>query len=162
MIQDRKIFSKKNIKINILITVFLSIVVPIVLGQLLNTYFKITFISIPIHSAIETLGGAITIIISMIFYMKYRSLSVVTHFNWVTTALLAMGIIDIFHASVMPGELFVWLHSIAEFFGGIFFISVWFKEKQVSKRTYNTIPVIFILFPIVVSLLSIEPSEQAS
>ena len=66
-----------------------------------------------------------------------------------------MGIVDIFHASVMPGEMFVWLHSIAVFFGGIFFMSVWLKETHVSKKIYGLIPIIFIVFPIIFSVLSI-------
>ena len=144
---------------NIFITIFLSIVMPIVIGKLLNSYIDITFISIPLHSVLEALGGGIAIVISMMFYMKYRNKSVLTHFNWTTTALLAMGIIDIFHASVMPGKMFVWLHSIAVFFGGIFFISVWFKEKKVSKTIYNILPFSFVLFPIMVSVLSIIYSE---
>ena len=116
--------TKDNRLINILIIIVLTVLMPVLVGKFLNSFFNITFISIPIHSALEVAGGVIAIVISMIFYMKYRKSSVLTHFNWATTALLAMGIIDIFHASVMPGKMFVWLHSIAVFFGGIFFISV--------------------------------------
>lgn len=107
------------------------------------------------HSVLEASGGIIAIVISLIFYIKYRNASIITHFNWSTTALLAMGIIDIFHASVMPGELFVWLHSIAVFFGGIFFVSVWCKDRYVSKLTYNSIPILFIIFSITISIISI-------
>lgn len=147
--------TKDNRLINILIIIVLTVLMPVLVGKFLNSFFNITFISIPIHSALEVAGGVIAIVISMIFYMKYRKSSVLTHFNWATTALLAMGIIDIFHASVMPGKMFVWLHSIAVFFGGIFFISVWLKEREVSKKIYNFIPIIFVLFPILISSISI-------
>ena len=41
---------------------------------------------------------------------------------WVACGLVAMGILDAFHAFVAPGEVFVWLHSTAVFFGGLFFL----------------------------------------
>lgn len=151
--------NKESIKSNIFLAILLAIVMPIIIGQLLNKFVPITFISIPIHSSIESAGGIIAIVISMIFYMKYRNTSFLTHFNWATTALLAMGIMDIFHASVAPGKMFVWLHSIAVFFGGLLFISVWFKERAISKKLYTIIPILFIIFPIVVSSLSIIFSE---
>ena len=133
---------------------------PILLGQYLNSNFPVKFISVPIHSVLETSGGIIAIFISMIFYLKYSKNHTMTHFNWSTTALLAMGIIDIFHAAVMPGKMFVWLHSTAVFFGGIFFMSVWIREKAVSKIVYKYIPIFFIVFPIVFSLFSIVFEEM--
>ncbi|QOY50980.1 diguanylate cyclase [Candidatus Sulfurimonas baltica] len=147
--------SKENIKTNILLTILLTIAMPIILGKFLHSYFHMVIISIPLHSAIEASGGVIAIVIAMIFYIKYSKNLVITHFNYSTIALLAMGIIDIFHASVMPGKMFVWLHSTAVFFGGIFFMSVWLKEIHVSKKVYSLIPIIFIIFPILFSLLSI-------
>lgn len=145
----------KKIKTNIVLAIVVSVVMPILIGQLLNACIVMKFVSIPIHSMIETTGGIIAIVISMIFYMKYRKSSFLSHFNWATTALLAMGIIDIFHASVSPGKMFVWLHSTAVFFGGLFFMSVWFKQREVSKKLYNLIPILFIIFPILFSSLSI-------
>jgi len=150
---------KEKMKTNIALTIALTIIMPIVLGKFLNSYFPVTFKSIPLHSAIEVSGGVIAIVISMIFYVKYSNKIVLTHFNYATTALLAMGIIDIFHASVMPGKMFVWLHSTAVFFGGIFFMSVWLKEINVTKKVYTSIPIIFIAFSVVFSSFSIYFSD---
>ena len=136
-------------------TIVLTLLMPVVVGRLLNTYVPLTFTGIPLHSVLETTGGIIAINISALIYMKHRTKAVMTHYNWSSTALLAMGIIDIFHASVMPGELFVWLHSIAVFFGGLFFLSVWFKEHRIANRVYRLIPAAVILFSLGVSLLSI-------
>jgi len=150
---------KEKMKTNIALTIALTIIMPIVLGKFLNSYFPVTFKSIPLHSAIEVSGGVVAIVISMIFYVKYSNKIVLTHFNYATTALLAMGIIDIFHASVMPGKMFVWLHSTAVFFGGIFFMSVWLKEINVTKKVYTSIPIIFIAFSVVFSSFSIYFSD---
>lgn len=145
----------KTVRTNIFLVIIFSVILPIVFGKLLNTYLPFTFKSIPIHSVLEASGGIIAIVISLIFYIKYRNASIITHFNWSTTALLAMGIIDIFHASVMPGELFVWLHSISVFFGGIFFVSVWFKDRHVPRLIYSFIPVLFVIFSLTISITSI-------
>ncbi|WP_373073198.1 diguanylate cyclase domain-containing protein [Sulfurimonas sp.] len=147
-------FSFSKIK-NIVLVIIITLITPIILGTVLNSIVSERFISIPLHSVIETSGGIIAIVISMIFYVKSSKEHILNHFNFSTTALLAMGIIDIFHASVMPGKMFVWLHSTAVFFGGLFFISVWLKNVQVSRKVYISIPVLFIVFPIIFSLLSI-------
>lgn len=76
-----KMTSKKNVRVNIFATVLLAVVMPIVIGQLLSKFVPITFVSTSIHSAIEAMGGLIAIVISMIFYMKYRNLSIITHFK---------------------------------------------------------------------------------
>ena len=137
-----------------------TIILPIVAGKLLTTLYSGQFVSIPLHSVVETTGGVISIVISMIFYIKYEKARFLTHFNWSTGALLAMGIIDIFHASVLPGNLFVWLHSTAVFFGGILFVTVWLPEHQVSERFYRAMPIFFTGFSILFGTFSVlmEPS----
>ncbi|WP_304546371.1 GGDEF domain-containing protein [Sulfurimonas microaerophilic] len=148
-----------NLKRNIFITVVTTIALPIVVGYLLNRYFPINFVNIPLHSALEVAGGTIAIIISLIIFLKYESKHVFNHYNYTTIALLSMGIIDIFHGIMMPGKLFVWLHSSAVFFGGMFFMLVWMKQKKTSKQTYKLVPVSVIVFAILFSLFSIIYSE---
>jgi diguanylate cyclase (GGDEF)-like protein/PAS domain S-box-containing protein len=147
---------KESVVANLLLTIALTVVMPAALGHLLTSRMAITFVSIPLHSVLETTGGIIAIVISMIFYLKYSKILVLTHFNWSTTSLLAMGIIDIFHASVMPGKMFVWLHSTAVLFGGIFFISVWLPHRRVSSRIYRSIPLLFIGFSLLFAFVSLE------
>ena len=145
-----------KIKINISITIFLTIILPIIAGSFLNSNFPIEFISIPLHSALEVAGGVIAIVISIIFYIKYSKTYLLTHFTYTTIALLSMGIVDIFHGIVMPGKLFVWLHSSAVFFGGIFFMTVWLKQQNVSKKIYKAIPIFTIIFALIFSIVSIS------
>jgi diguanylate cyclase (GGDEF)-like protein/PAS domain S-box-containing protein len=128
---------------------------PIVVGQWLSTQFSGQFIDLPLHSVLETVGGTTAIIIAIIFYIKFQYKKLLSHFNWSGGALLVMGILDIFHAAMLPGELFVWLHSVAVFFGGIFFTLVWLPTKRVSQQTYQLLPTLFITFAIVFALGSI-------
>lgn len=139
---------REKVKTGILLIVFLTIAFPVIAGSLLNGYTSFKYVNIPLHSGVEVAGGVIAIVISMIFYIKYSKDYHLTHFNWSTTALLAMGIMDIFHGIVMPGELFVWLHSCAVLFGGILFMTVWLKDRYVSKNFYKLIPVSIIVFSV--------------
>ncbi len=140
-----------------------AVAMPILLGVALESAEPLRFVSIPLHSVMEATGGIIALVISVIFYLKYLRMLVLTHFNWSTGALLAMGIIDIFHASVMPGNLFVWLHSTAVFFGGLFFVSVWIPERRVRSGTYRAVPLLFIGFSLLFGGASIlfEPQLPA-
>jgi diguanylate cyclase (GGDEF)-like protein/PAS domain S-box-containing protein len=140
-----------GIKRNIVFTIALTLLFPILVGNYVNTLFPGKWVNIPLHSALEVSGGIIAIIISIIFYLKFKSTLRLTHFNYSSIALLSMGIVDIFHGSVMPGELFVWLHSTAVFFGGLLFMTIWFKEQQVSKRSYIAIPLFSALFALLFS-----------
>jgi len=146
---------EKNFKSSLVLMILTTLVTPIILGNLLNSIFVEKYINIPLHSGLEVAGGVIAIVISMLFYIKYLRDTTLTHFNYTTIALLSMGIIDIFHGIVMPGKLFVWLHSTAVFFGGLFFITVWLKDIKVSKKTYKIIPLSIIVFAIIFSLVSI-------
>lgn len=152
--------TSNNGKINIFIILVLTIILPIILGSLLKIYFPTNYISIPLHSGLEVAGGVMAIVISMIFYIKYLTKHILTHFNYTTIALLTMGIIDIFHGIVMPGKLFVWLHSSAVFFGGILFVTIWLEHKSVSLKTYRLIPIVTVIMAILFSIISCVFSDM--
>ena len=147
--------SKDRIRTNIILTIIATVIFPIVCSYLLSHIYPTKFINIPLHSGLEVSGGVVAIVISMIFYLKHLKELTLTHFNYSSIAILSMGIIDIFHGLVMPGEMFVWLHSTALFFGGMFFISIWLKQRQVSKYVYKLVPAITISFSVIFSLFSI-------
>ena len=151
---------KQKIYIDLFVVIAVCIVMPIVLGELFTQEFPGKWVNIPFHSAIEAIGGTIALVMSMIFFIKYKKSVQMTHFNYSGIALLTMGIFDIFHAFVMPGNLFVWLHSLAVFFGGIFFMSVWLQEREVTTRTYKQIPLYFASFALLVSLFSVFNPES--
>ena len=146
---------KNTIKINIILTIILTVIFPIVAGILINSIYPDKIVNILLHSGLEVSGGVIAIVISMIFFIKYSRKLTLTHFNYTSLALLTMGIIDIAHGMVSPGNMFVWLHSTAVFFGGLFFLSVWIKEKKVSLKTYQFLPLTAISFAVAFSIVSI-------
>ncbi len=147
--------SKKIIKTNIVLTVILTVIFPIVAGLFINSIYPDKIVNILLHSGLEVSGGVIAIIISMMFFIKYSRNLTLTHFNYTSLALLTMGIIDIAHGMVSPGKMFVWLHSTAVFFGGIFFISVWLKDTKVTLNTYKLLPIVAIFFAVIFSIVSV-------
>ena len=72
------------------------------------------------YSAVGILGSFASLLLAVFLFARYRSK---THILYVSAGLLAMGIIDGFHAVSTPGSTeFVWLHSIAGIIGGTFFV----------------------------------------
>ncbi len=137
----------------------LTLVLPIALGFVMNHFSGWKFVSIPLHSTMESVGATIAFILSAIVFMLYHGQKIFNHFHRAALALISMGIFDLFHAVVYPGELFVWLHSLAIFFGGVLFAFVWLPDARVSERTYAVFPVAVAAVSTAVALLSMfEPS----
>lgn len=86
---------------------------------------------IPLHSFIETAGASVALITAaiLLFFADDEKLSKIP--LSIAAGLLAMGILDSFHAAVHLGNQFVWLHSVATFAGGLLFLGV-FLERPLS------------------------------
>ncbi len=120
-----------------------SIISPFLLGLLFVGGFEgKIFTSIPLHSVVECLGGTIALIIAAILFYE-NNLKQSYKYIFVVAALISMGITDIFHAIVPPGNLFVWFHSIAQFLGGLFFAMIMVvRIEDLPKQKFFIISVI--------------------
>jgi diguanylate cyclase (GGDEF)-like protein/PAS domain S-box-containing protein len=136
----------------------LTILFPVLAGFLVNKFFSYKIVNIPLHSALEVSGGVIATVISFIFYVKYATSKKINYFNYMTFSMLVMGIVDIFHGIMMPGELFVWLHSTAVFLGGVLSVGVWLRESEISPGRYKQILIGMFSFAVFFSILSIKYS----
>ena len=145
------------IKKDLLISYMLAttLVIPLLIGLFFQNFPSWKFESIPLHSAMESSGAVIAFILSSIIFILYRNNLAFNHFNRASFALIAMGVFDLFHAMFYPGELFVWLHSLAIFFGGILFSFVWINDTKVSKRLYYALPFMIFALSVMISTLSI-------
>ncbi|MFG0297415.1 MAG: hypothetical protein ACF8PG_16020, partial [Maioricimonas sp. JB045] len=99
--------------------VALSLVLPVA-GNLVAAHLvpHIPFVQLPIHSLLESSGGLMAIMIAGILVAERGRSVGREHYSWMAGALVGMGVLDLFHAAVMPGARFVWLHSVATFVGG--------------------------------------------
>ena len=146
-------------KISLILFMFMiSMAVPLFGGYTLSL-FEIKLISVPVHSLLETAGAMMAFTLSILIIVTGAKKRFFSHFHYTSLALISMGIFDIFHAAVLPGELFVWLHSLAVFFGGLLFLSVWFEEKTVSKKFYYVAPLSIVFISLFISVVSIIYEE---
>jgi PAS domain-containing protein len=128
----------------------------LLLGTLvIPNYSHQQYINIPLHTFLETAGAIASFVIGTIIFLQYEKNRTFNSFHYLTVALIVMGVFDGFHAMVKPGELFVWLHSLAVFSGGLFSIKVWMRPKEVSLTKYRAIPIIMVHIALAVSILSI-------
>ena len=144
---------KKEFLIYVMIAI--TLVVPLTVGLYLQSFALWRFVSLPLHSTMESIGGIIAFILSVIIFMMYQKTLKFNQFHRASFALLSMGVFDIFHAIVYPGELFVWLHSLAIFFGGLLFSFVWVPDTKVSRKVYLYLPTGVVLLSVLISVVSI-------
>ncbi len=94
------------------------------------------------------------VLFGLIFVM-YQAKEELNSYHYSSFALLSMGVFDSFHAVVFPGDLFVWLHSLAVFFGGSFFALVWLEKSNISRKNYLLFPLVIFMISLMVSLVSL-------
>lgn len=117
-----------------------TLVIPVIVGAFLATYFSDWhFENHPLHALAEGLGAFIAISIAALIFALRNSKAIAPEFIWVSGALLSMGIFDGLHAALHVGELFVWLHSLATFAGGVIFMMIWSGYVPKSEAEYTTI-----------------------
>jgi hypothetical protein len=98
------------------------------------------WVQLPFHSAIETLGLFAGLTLALMLLLQKKQTSETAHYSCVASALIAMGILDGFHSSVSPGNLFVWLHSTAILAGGLFFAMLWTSGHTTPAKETGILP----------------------
>lgn len=97
------------------------------------------------HSSIEMSGSFIALLVAT-FLVIFERANRGTHFNMqIAAALIAMGLLDGFHAIVHEGNTFVWLHSVATFAGGILFVTILFPKHWKFLRSVKWPLIILII-----------------
>ncbi len=107
------------------------------------------FSHLPIHSLVESLGGLMAVAIAAMLIAERTRRDDAVHFVWMASALIGMGVLDLYHAAVLPGNSFVWLHSTATFVGGFFFALVWLPSRTMSVRFASGLPWVVLVVAVV-------------
>ena len=118
-----------------LLCVFLTVTLVI------NSLSKSTWVSIPLHSAIETAGAFAALALAALLSFLHAS---DTPSYRISTAmgLSAMGMLDLLHAAIAPGDAFIWLHGLAMAFGGLLFMGVYLEGLRFGSRTRFALPIL--------------------
>jgi len=122
-VQENKHFNIAN-TLWFIIAASMSVhIIVLLLGQTLLADWR--WVGLMVHTAAEISGTIIAFFVAM-FLLRYERFGRGTHYNIrIAAALIAMGIFDGVHAVVAVGNLFVWLHSLAIFSGGLLFITIY-------------------------------------
>ncbi|WP_100913139.1 ATP-binding protein [Pseudoalteromonas spongiae] len=146
----------KTIVITILLSAFIHL---LTFALAKTTLSQWRWQHIPFHSAVEVIGGVIALLVCFLLINLEQSKRG-TSFNLVIAAAIgAMGVFDIAHALVKPGNLFVWLHSLATFFGGLLFALVLLKPKFTNAISTRFVFVVLLL-SLIISAVSITFPQQ--
>lgn len=119
----------------------LSLGLPLLGGLIAERFFSgDPFPNIPVHSLMEAAGGLIAVAIAGMLIAERPRKPDRGHYVWMASALVGMGVLDLFHAGVEEGNRFVWLHSTATFVGGVLFAGVWLPERLAQGKTATWLP----------------------
>lgn len=110
---------------------------------------------IPCHSSVEAFGGFAAMTLGFIILILQKNKKSVSQGVWVSCGLLCMGVVDVFHASVQPGTLFVWLRSVSSLAGGFFFMLAWLQGSSDASRTSKGLPLGVFAGAIIFGILSV-------
>ena len=111
------------------------------IGVLVNLFLTtVSWEAVPFHSTIEALGALAALAMAAFLLMMRRGRNDLARYVWVSAGLIGMGLLDGFHASVLPGHGFVWLHSTATLAGGVLFALVWLPDRFARSRWAGALP----------------------
>lgn len=103
------------------------------------------YANVSLHAVLETIGSSLALAIAGILVVQRLRRPAHDHFIWMACGLTGMATLDLFHAGVEPGNNFVWLHALATFTGGAFFVLVWLPLPRVLRRLAVWLPSLVLL-----------------
>lgn len=133
-----------------------SVIFPMLLGLVLSRYLTSwSWIHYPFHAMVESVGSLSALIIATLMIIMVNNNNLPRYYIWVACALIAMGILDGFHAVLHSGVSFVWLHSVATMIGGLTFAAVWSSELWLSNKHQQVLITSFVIITLLISLFSL-------
>jgi len=121
----------------------LSLVLPalatLLLGRLVG---KATWVNEPLHSSLETAGGLIALAMAAVLLWRRQYQSQTAHLQWVVTALVCMGLLDLAHGGLALGPSFFWSRALPTLLGGLLISLVWLPASWSRGRATQRLPLI--------------------
>jgi len=150
----------KEPKSGVLWSVLLGGLLPVILAfilKLLMPDWKL--LNEPFHSVIEALGLFAGLFLAALLMFNEEREKDTSHYIWISSALIGMGILDGFHAAIRPGNNFVWLHSTAVLIGGFLFSMAWMPLRDMQSQTVRRLPGFVAVASIILGVFSLVFSE---
>jgi len=82
-----------------------------------------------LHASVETIGGLSAMAMALVLLVRRSGggTGSTSHFL-LAFGFLGMGLVEIFHAMVSPGDAFIWFRVLASLVGGLGFALAWWPE----------------------------------
>ncbi|MBF0264172.1 MAG: EAL domain-containing protein [Gammaproteobacteria bacterium] len=127
-------------------------IIPILFGSVLIELYIPDFIWNYglFHALLEGGGAVIAFVLSYLIFTMIRRERLTGNYYWLVVSFLSMGVLDLAHSQVPPGQTFVWLHSSATFLGGLFSALIWLPAS-IAKHLFAKVT---LLICIICSLLA--------
>jgi PAS domain S-box-containing protein len=139
----------------ILWSLFFGVIVPIILFLICKVFMaQWSGVNVPLHAVFETLGLFTGILLAIILLQQIDRQKKTSYYVLVSSALIAMGLMDGFHAVIGPGNTFVWLHSMAVLIGGILFALIALPIGEIPMKKTWRIPVFVATVSIALGIFS--------
>ena len=90
------------------------------------------------HVLIEGGGSIIGFGLALVMLAMIQKEQLTKNYVWLIAGFISMGTLDLFHSQMHPGQVFVWLHSVATLIGGIFSAMIWLPES-LSKKFFKPV-----------------------
>ncbi|MFK5913419.1 MAG: PAS domain S-box protein [Woeseiaceae bacterium] len=133
---------------------------PIISGYTLsNLYPDWRWSHYPFHSMLESVGAISAIIIATLMIIMVRNNHLPQRYILVACALIAMGLLDGFHAVLHVDVSFVWLHSIATMAGGVIFTAIWLPPLLLTEKRQDYLLFFTIIITLSIGVFSIVSPE---
>jgi PAS domain S-box-containing protein len=111
----------------------------LLLGRLAG---KATWVHEPIHSSLETAGGLIALAVAAVLLWRRHYQGHTPHLQWVVTALVCMGLLDLAHAWLPVSSGFFWSRALPTLLGGLLIALVWLPERWTRSRVVQRLPLL--------------------
>jgi PAS domain S-box-containing protein len=86
----------------------------------------------PLHATLETLGGLAFVVMATFLLLRKQG-EYGGKLFLLAMGFLSMGLLDVFHATTVPGQGFVLLHCMASLAAGFWFVLVWLPWLASNK-----------------------------
>ena len=108
------------------------------------------------HAIVESVGSIAALVLVALIMFQRKSGTTIGYHQWVLSALIAMSLLDLFHAFLIPGNNFVWLHSMATLVGGMLFVMVWVTGSKSHSILAEASPWIAAIGAVLLGIFSIS------
>jgi len=125
------------------LSVALSLVLPMLATLFLHRMAgEARWVHEPIHSSLETAGGLVALAVAAVLLWRRHYRGHAAHLQWVVTALVCMGLLDVAHAWIHVSPGFFWSRALPTLLGGLLIALVWLPASWTRSRAAQHLPLV--------------------